>query len=230
MNDEKSQEHIEKNINYWEDVFSSQEWGKYPPIELIKFIAKNFYSVKKRKDIKILELGSGPGPNLWYMAREGFCVYGLEGSQTACDTATKRLKDENLEDKIGSIKSGDYFDSLDEFPDDYFDAIIDIESLYCNPFDRTKDIVTKSFKKLKVGGKMFSMTFANKEWLSTDEDVEHHAINSPEIRGYFRYTTREDIDLLYKNSYNEIEKIEMLELHSDAETSRKEWLIELKKI
>jgi len=41
MNDKK---YIDKNLDYWEDVFSTQDWGKYPPIELVKFIAKSFYS------------------------------------------------------------------------------------------------------------------------------------------------------------------------------------------
>lgn len=225
-----NKELIDENLTYWEDVFSNQEWGKYPPIELIRFIARNFYSRTDRKSVKILELGSGPGPNLWYMAREGFCVYGIEGSKTACENAYKRLHDENLQGNIGDIKTGDYFQKLDEFEDDYFDAIIDVESLYCNPFERTKEIVLKSFKKLKKGGKMFSMTFANKEWLSDSKDVEYHAINNPEVRGYFRYTTREDIDTLYKNELSKIEKIEMSEFHANDGKSRQEWLIELTKI
>lgn len=225
-----SKEFVNQNLDYWEEVFSNQEWGKYPPIELVRFVAKNFYRFSDRKSIKILELGSGPGPNLWYMAREGFCVYGIEGSQSACENAYGRLSAEGLQNNIGEIKSGDYFEKLDEFPDNYFDAIIDIESLYCNPYERTREIVLKSFHKLKTGGKMFSMTFANKEWLSDNEDIAYHAINSPEIRGYFRYTTREDIDTIYKNSLNKIETIEMLELHGSNGKSRKEWLIELTKI
>ncbi|MCX6050950.1 MAG: class I SAM-dependent methyltransferase [Campylobacterales bacterium] len=225
-----SKEFVNQNLDYWEEVFSNQEWGKYPPIELVRFVAKNFYRFSDRKSIKILELGSGPGPNLWYMAREGFCVYGIEGSQSACESAYGRLSVEGLQNNIGEIKAGDYFEKLDEFADNYFDAIIDVESLYCNPYERTKDIVLKSFTKLKSGGKMFSMTFANKEWLSEDEDIAYHAINSPEIRGYFRYTTREDIDTIYKNSLNKIDTIEMLELHTNNGKSRKEWLIELTKI
>ena len=77
---------------------------------------------------------------------------------------------------------------------------------------------------------MFSITFANKEWLSEDEDVEYHAVNSAELRGYFRYTTKEDIELIYKNNENKITNIEMMELHLNNKTSRKEWLIELTKI
>jgi hypothetical protein len=53
------------NSEIWENIFSSNEWGKYPPISLVKFIAKNFYKVSDRKLVRILEIGSGPGANLW---------------------------------------------------------------------------------------------------------------------------------------------------------------------
>ena len=54
----------------WEEVFRQQEWGKYPGEDLIRFVARNFYNVEKRSDIKILEVGCGPGANLWFIARE----------------------------------------------------------------------------------------------------------------------------------------------------------------
>jgi len=59
------------NIKLWDEIYQSNEWGKYPPVPVIRFIAKNFYKDKNRKEIKILELGSGTGANLWFCAREG---------------------------------------------------------------------------------------------------------------------------------------------------------------
>ena len=58
----------------WDDVFANNEWGKYPAESLIRFIAKNFYKADRRENIKILEVGCGPGANIWYMNREGFSV------------------------------------------------------------------------------------------------------------------------------------------------------------
>lgn len=141
-----------ENIQIWEKIFQENEWGKYPSVPVIRFIARNFYKVKNRKEIKILEIGSGTGANLWFCAREGFSVIGLEGSQTAIDRMENRLKDENLTSFIIDMKAGDYFNTLDEIEDNSIDAIIDSESLCCNSFNRSREIVVKSFNKLKAGG------------------------------------------------------------------------------
>jgi cyclopropane fatty-acyl-phospholipid synthase-like methyltransferase len=142
----------DNNLQVWEKIFQENEWGKYPSIPVIRFIARNFYKVKNRKGIKILEIGSGTGANLWFCAREGFSVIGLEGSKTANERMLKRFDEENLTSHILDTKIGDYFETLDEIEDNSIDAIIDSESLYCNSFDRSKEIVVKSFNKLKVGG------------------------------------------------------------------------------
>lgn len=55
----------------WEDIFLKHSWGKYPAEDLIRFIARNFYSVPSRSEINILEVGCGP--------RSQFMVYGPRG-------------------------------------------------------------------------------------------------------------------------------------------------------
>lgn len=221
------------NLDIWENIFKNNEWGKYPPVSLIKFIAKNYYKSPNRKGIKILEIGSGTGANIWYMAREGFTVYGIEGSKTACDNALKRLSVEGLDDLVGEIVVGDYARYLDSFPDGYFDAIIDCESLYCNSFDKSKLVINTAFNKLKSGGRMLSITFADGTFGLHGNEVGYHAvlpINGPMTdKGFTRYTTKEDIERLYKLKNNQITSIERLELHLNNNEIIKEWIIELKK-
>lgn len=224
----------QKNIQYWDNVFKSHEWGKYPPVGLIRFIARNFYSVKNRNEIKILEIGSGPGANLWYMSREGFSVYGIDGSSTACEQALNRLSEDGL--SSGGIKVGDYSELLEEFDDNYFDAVVDLESLYCNSFTQSKLILEKVFRKLKKNGLFFSMTFANNPWHNGDDEVEYHAhINkdsSNNVRGsYHRYTTKEDIQELYVvNGISELVKVEKQVFYPEVGSGVEEWLIEIKRI
>src|SRR5690349_11778017 len=89
----------------WETVFKSQEWGKYPPEQVIRFVARNFYAARDRKSVRILDLGCGTGACAWYMAREGFSVSGIDGSETAVRTAMLRLSEENLS---ADLRVGDY--------------------------------------------------------------------------------------------------------------------------
>ena len=63
---------MNSNASNWENIFLQKEWGKYPSIALVRFIASNYYDAQDRNEIKILEIGCGTGANLWYLAREGF--------------------------------------------------------------------------------------------------------------------------------------------------------------
>lgn len=221
------------NSEIWDNIFINNEWGRYPPASLVKFVARNFYKVTDRKLVKILEIGSGPGANLWFMAREGFTVYGIDFSQIACERIIKRLNIENLSDRVGGVLIGDYAEKLSEFQDSYFDAIIDVESLYCNSFEHSRKIVKICFTKLKPGGLMFSQTFSDKTWGLQDKEVEYHALFPTEgpctQAGYSRYTTREDIDKLYKLENNHIRNIELQQLHLSNGKSISEWIIEVEK-
>ena len=221
------------NIAIWDQVFKENEWGKYPSTPVIRFIARNFYGEKSRGKIKILEVGSGVGANLWFCAREGFSVIALEGSEIAVNRMTKRFEDEGLLHTLIDTKVGDYFNTLDEIEDESIDAIIDVESLYCNSFIRTKEVIKKCFEKLKPNGVMLSLTFADKSWGFTGDECDYHAV-FPEDgpmsgKGFSRYTTKNDIEKLYKLNDNKIERIEKQEYYYNQNNVIKEWIIEIKK-
>ncbi|MEK7376530.1 MAG: class I SAM-dependent methyltransferase, partial [Candidatus Margulisiibacteriota bacterium] len=139
----------------WDDIFSVQEWGKYPAEALIRFVARNFYK-KDRNSIKILEVGCGPGPNIWYIAREGFNAYGIDISGSAIEKAKSRLKAEGLSAdlRVGDIKQLPYEDKS-------FDAVIDNECLYCNNRKDTETVLKEIKRVLKDSGSLFSRTFSD---------------------------------------------------------------------
>lgn len=225
---------INKNLETWEKIFQSHEWGKYPSIPVIRFMARNFYSVKNRKEIKILEIGSGTGANLWYCAREGFSVIALEGSQTGIERMKKRFEAENLTPYLLDVKQGDYYYTLDEIEDSSIDGIIDSESLSCNPFDRAREIIVKCFKKLKLNGLMLSITFAEGTWGLEGEECDYHAtyptVGPLANKGFTRYTTYDDINKLYKLHNNVIERIERQEYYYIEQHAVKQWVIEVRRI
>ena len=149
---------IGKN-EYWEKVFSNHSWGSYPPEELVRFIARNFKNVSNKRETRILEIGCGPGPNIWYLVREGFLVAGIDGSSTAISQAKDRLVSEKLPHTkpIVDLQVGN-FSSL-PWDDEYFDAVIDVAALYANLMIDIRKTVIEIFRTLKPGGLFFGKMF-----------------------------------------------------------------------
>ena len=139
----------------WEKIFSSREWGKYPPEELIRFTAQQFYKTTNRQKINFLDLGCGTGSCSWYLAKEGFTVYGVDGSKTAISKAKTRFRKDKLK---GNFTVMDYI-NLD-FPDNFFDATIDIGSIQCNPIYNVPVILKEIQRVLKPNGKLFFLMSA----------------------------------------------------------------------
>lgn len=141
----------------WDEIFRTHSWGKYPSEDVVRFVARNFYCLCDRKATRLLEAGCGPGANLWFMAREGFSVYGIDGSQVAISTARKRL-DQECPGWNGELLTGD-LNSL-PFDDDSFDAVIDNEAVYANLIEDSTKIYTELHRVTKAGGKLFTKMFS----------------------------------------------------------------------
>jgi len=154
----------------WEEIFSTRTWGKYPPEDLVRFIARNYYGAQDRSLIRVLDLGCGPGACSWYLAREGFSTYGIDGSPTAIDQVRKRLAQEQLH---GEFHVGDLVRL--PWPDDSFDAAIDIESVTSNTFHVSRQIVAEVWRVLKPNGLLFSISFKAGSWGDgTGRRIEEH--------------------------------------------------------
>lgn len=144
-------------LDYWENIFASRGWGAYPPEELVRFIARSFRNVSDRSQVSVLEIGCGPGPNIWYLAREGYAVAGIDGSPTAIRQAEQRLQSEGL--PAADLKAGD-FSSL-PWPDASFDAVIDVAALYANTMPTIRATVAEIVRVLKPGGLFFGKMFGD---------------------------------------------------------------------
>lgn len=190
----------------WDEIHASKEGPKYPDIDLVRFMAANYYKAPDRANTKILEIGSGTGTNIEYLYKEGFMGYGVDGSQVATDQARKKLP--NVIGLPLVCKSIMGFLVNVEF--DVFDAIIDIESVYCNDLEASKKIYSECHRILKPGGKLFVKTFADG--------------TSPAMldKTYFRLTEREDIPALLADF-----KIESIDLvtRTQRQHSVREWII-----
>ncbi|EAL3923695.1 class I SAM-dependent methyltransferase [Campylobacter upsaliensis] len=217
------------NEQIWEEIFSKKEWGKYPSESVIRFIARNFYNVKDRNTIKILELGLGTGANLWFCAREGFKVSGIEWSKTGVERFKARLKEEKLSTQIEQIEIGDYLEKLDNFKDESFDAWMDSYSLAYNDFEKTKQIIKKAMKKLKIGGKFFSLTPSlYNEGFKEEANLGYHLVKpvsgSDAFTGVIRYCDEGDLRKLYEGEGYKITSIK-IHIQKDLEKQLNELYI-----
>ncbi len=174
----------------WESIYASREWGKYPPEELIRFIARNFYSVSDRRAVRILDLGCGSGAATWYVAREGFSAFGIDGSASAISRAQARFKNEGL---AGTFTVGDMV-SL-PYSADFFDAVIDICAIQHNTLSHAKKIGEEVFRVLKPGGKIFSMLISNASRFAPDT-------NPFEGKGFVHCYTKEEVSALFAHFKN----------------------------
>lgn len=143
----------------WERLFATRPWGAYPPEELVRFIARRFGATVDKSKMRVLEVGCGPGPNIWYLVREGFTVAGIDASPTAIRQAGERLVAEGLphETPRVDLQVGN-FERL-AWPDDSFDAVIDIEAIYANPMGVVRAAMAEVKRTLKPGGVFFGKMF-----------------------------------------------------------------------
>ena len=193
----------------WETVFKDQEWGKYPGENLIQFIGRNFYE-KDRKNVSLLEIGCGPGANVWFMAREGFDVIGIDGSNTAINKAKERLQNENLN---AHFIVGDIIKL--PFENQKFDAIIDNECLYSNNEQNTILILSEIDRVLKKDGLFYSRSFSTQMYIG--EKLNNDTFEFSDItvgplsgKGFVRLINEQKIRTLYSIFFN-IRSIDKLE-------------------
>lgn len=189
----------------WEKIFKERPWGKYPSEDVIRFVARNFYKILPRHQIKILDLGCGGGAQTWYMAREGFDVYAIDGSASAIEQTKSLLKTDNLTAhlQIGDVATLNY-------ENNFFDAVIDCNTIQHNSWQDILNIHAEIKRVLKKNGCFFSMSLtsdttgwkvAEKIDQNTYKGFQNSFITSGVIAHLF---TSDEIDFLMKD-YTEIE-------------------------
>ena len=184
----------------WEKIFRERDaWGKYPPEELVRFMARHYYGVRDRAQIRVLEVGCGPGGGpSWYIAREGFSYSGIDGSTTAIEKIRHRFQEEDL---AGEFRHGT-FDQL-PWQNGYFDCVVDVASLQCNDESATRSVLAEIRRVLKDQGRHFSLTARNGCWgegtgvridATTFRDLQEGPYTG---MGVIRFATRESLIDLY---------------------------------
>jgi SAM-dependent methyltransferase len=132
--------------------------NRYPFDPVVSFIFRHAPREKPRSDIRILEVGCGAGNNLWFAAREGYQVAGIDGSRSAIEYARQRFAEEGL---AGSFCTGDFTDEL-PFEDGSFDLAIDRLAVSYSGLTGGRRAVADVRRVLVPNGRFFFNPFSDR--------------------------------------------------------------------
>jgi len=140
------------HIKNWNDNYQLGRFNRYPYDEVVSFVLSN-YSSANRDQTRILDLGCGGGNHVKFLRDEGFDFYGVDGSEESI-----RITDNLLHTKSdGKLFVAD-FTKL-PFESQYFDAIIDRQSMGHNRIDDIVLITKEIYRILKKGGRYHGHVF-----------------------------------------------------------------------
>lgn len=160
---------------------------KYPNEELMRFMGRNFFNIKKekRKKIKILETGCGSGGNLGMLIKEGFNTYGIDNSETGIKICEKNLKSQKLKAKL----IVDNMESM-SFLNKKFNAVIDIFSSCCLDQKSGLKYLSETSRVLKKNGLFFTYFPSKKSdtWKKqlNQKNFKKQLIDNYTLKGIFR--------------------------------------------
>lgn len=220
--------------SYMEEGINAQR--QYPNEELCRFMGRNFFdrgiSLEQRKNIRVLELGCGSCANIWMLAREGFDVYGCDLSSEAIKVGELTLQKWNVHATL------DVYDMTNtNYPNDYFDIVIDVFSSNCIDRKNYKRMLKESKRIMKNGARFFSY-FPSKradtycrskkedrldiDTLKSIQDKKspYYGQNYP-----FRFMSEEDVIELFSEANFNIVRLERCGRTYDNGQEYFEWLV-----
>jgi ubiquinone/menaquinone biosynthesis C-methylase UbiE len=134
--------------NYWEDnVYSLRNQINAWPFDCVVSAVKKYGPMGAGRKPRALEVGCGTGNNLWYLAEEGYDVFGLDISSTAVLLAQEHLKKRGF---YCEVQVSDL--SIILYKDNYFDLTIDRGCLSCLQSSSLPGTIRELHRVLRPGG------------------------------------------------------------------------------
>ena len=194
---------MSQSKNAWNKIFAQQGRVFTEPHEDMPGIVQ---MLKDRAASTVLDLGSGTGRHVVYLAKNGFSVCGLDHSPEGMKATGRWLADEGLtaELKLQSI--------TERFPyeDAFFDAVVSVQVIHHATMATIRGVVEEVSRVLKRGGFLFVTVPKLRNQGETFEQLEpntyipldgperglpHHYFTPEELREAFGGYDIEDIHL-----------------------------------
>jgi SAM-dependent methyltransferase len=212
----------------WEEKYAAGHAQRYPWDAVVSFVFRNAPRDRPRGDVRILEVGCGTASNLWFAAREGFSVAGIDASASAIATARQRFAEEGL---AGRLEVGDF--TRLAFDDASFDCVVDRASLTCCGLAALRQALAEVHRVLKPGGRLFFNPYADShssaragrpmaDGLTTDI-----AGGTLVGVGQIHFVGRREIDELFTAGWklNQVERLELADMLGPQGGVHAEWRV-----
>jgi len=184
----------------WEEIFRSRAWGRYPSEDAVRLVARQFFGVPDRHRVACLDLGCGGGNHTWFLAREGFSVTAVDGSESAVQQTRALLEKERC---VADVQVCGFLDL--DFADRSFDCVLDWGAVQHNPWHDIVRIHSTIFRMLKPGGWLFaSMLNVDSSHPTTNSDQRGRDLGgfragTIEQDVFVHFTSRDELNTLTAN-------------------------------
>jgi SAM-dependent methyltransferase len=216
----------------WEKKYSLGHMERYPWDMVVSFISHNTPKDVSRKDIRVLEVGFGTGSNLWFAAREGYSVYGIEGSSSAVKRANKRFKKNGL---TGDLRTGD-FTKL-PFDDNMFDLVIDRGALVCVGKQAQKQAVSEIHRCLCNGGRFLHNPYSDSDSSvrnceKGEDGLSVNITGGLANSGHLCFNSRSELDDRFLVGWKllQMQRRECIDMLDTSGEVRADWIVIVEKI
>lgn len=136
---------MQENKKAWDAVFQESGYVFETPHPDVIQLSQDLQPT----DVKhILDLGSGSGRHVVYLAGSGFTVHGFDNSPSGIELTKQWLSQENLD---ADLHLGDMTEKL-PFDDNFFDAIVSIQVIHHARLETIETIIAEMERILKPDG------------------------------------------------------------------------------
>jgi SAM-dependent methyltransferase len=162
--------------------------------------------LQEREARTVLDLGSGTGRHVVYLAQHGFSVSGLDNSRKGMEATRRWLADKGLEADLRLQSMTERF----PYDDDFFDAVVSVQVIHHADLATITGVVAEIGRVLRQGGFLFVTVPRLKNQGQRFEQLEpstfvpldgpenglpHHYFTPEELRDVFRDYDIVDIHL-----------------------------------
>lgn len=138
---------------------------RFPPYqklqaEVVSMLEQAAPEPETRRDVRVLDIGCGPGSFAFAVAEAGFSVMGVDAYSSLLDLAREKRQAQrlpNLAFRHADLARGD------AFAPETFDHVVNVHSLYVHP--APDELLKQAHRVLKPGGHGIFVNFTRRIWL-----------------------------------------------------------------